>query len=730
MKISKQLWATLLALFLIAAITALPAFAAGTKVNFPLMSADGKDLVADQNTKYVVYLDQDAATKLITATLRIENGAASGKPIVFGGVGLEITFNDKVAPYYYDPQNNTFNPSRLYVNAGPTESAAEFDKYCYRPIPTFSTVGSSTVQNNASGRFIGAKISTVTEEGSITLAPGAAITIAQVYFMPVNGTDALNIDMFSFKWQVNADRLIRLSTWMANGSRFVVSNEDFPTSVATYVLSPATFKMHVQLPIPNVSPNNSARTITGYDSSTMAWADSANGAYSRTAPTIGSAARTIYVKAIGTNNYTGNDAEYGSYKMSLDSPAVEVRFNAVGSNDYTVTFNANGGSFSSGESTQIRYVAPNGTVGSDNMPANPTISSGESFSGWNTAYDGSGSSFTSSTAVNGNITVYAQYSGGGGGTINPPVTSEYTITFDKNYQPSPTVITTVSGIKSGESVGSRMPDNPTRVGFNFTGWNLSPTGTGTVFTSTTAVTGNWRVYAQWTAVNASVVDPNIGTTVTINPEQPPLAGFLADHIPYINGYPDNTVKPNNAITRAEVAAIFFRLLSSPEKNNPRTSVFRDAVEGSWYTQSVSYLASIEILTGYPDGTFKPNQSITRAEFAAVASRFDQLAVTTTNAFPDIENHWAKDYINSAYTKGWVSGYPDGTFKPQQDITRAEVVKVVNTMLNRKIRPEDIPPGIMRFTDYENHWAYADIVEASNDHNYTRKADGFEVWTLK
>jgi hypothetical protein len=105
-----------------------------------------------------------------------------------------------------------------------------------------------------------------------------------------------------------------------------------------------------------------------------------------------------------------------------------------------------------------------------------------------------------------------------------------------------------------------------------------------------------------------------------------------------------------------------------------------------------------------------------------------LDTTVSSGFPDIAGHWAAAYIDSAFAKGWVSGYPDGTFKPQQNITRAEVVKVVNTMLNRRIRAEDIPTGIRRFTDIEGHWAYADIVEASNGHDFQRRSDGYEIWT--
>jgi len=365
---------------------------------------------------------------------------------------------------------------------------------------------------------------------------------------------------------------------------------------------------------------------------------------------------------------------------------------------YTVTFNGNGGTLS-GSAT--RQVTPNTALGSG-MPNNPSRT-GYTFNGWNTALNGSGSSFTANTLVTRDITVYAQW------TQDEVGPTYYTVTFDGNGG-SPTSQTRT--VARGSSVGAgNMPSNMARTGYTFAGWNTRQDGTGTEFTGTTTVTSSIIVYARW----------NVDTLV-------PLTD---DHIAYIRGYPNNTVRPDNAITRAEVAMIFFRLIVDNNKNTPRTSGFKDVVSGAWYAQAVSYLASTDIIKGYPDGTFKPNQPITRAEFAAIASRFDRLEATSSNAFPDISNHWAKEAINSAAQKGWVDGYPDGTFLPQRNISRAEVVKIVNAMLNRMIQVEDIPLGIRNFTDLtSSHWAYANIVEAANEHDYVRKSDGYEIWTLR
>jgi hypothetical protein len=197
---------------------------------------------------------------------------------------------------------------------------------------------------------------------------------------------------------------------------------------------------------------------------------------------------------------------------------------------------------------------------------------------------------------------------------------------------------------------------------------------------------------------------------------PTLAGILEteNHIRYIYGYEDDTFKPNNPITRAEVAMMFFRLIKDTKKNNTINGVFTDVSGTSWYTQAVNYLAEINILKGYEDGTFKPNQNITRAEFSAIASRFDEMENGIENSFIDISrDFWAYENIMSAYSKGWIKGYPDNSFKPQNHITRAEAVAIINRMLDRKITEGILDDLKNLYKDLSvNHWAFKDIIMAS------------------
>jgi hypothetical protein len=206
------------------------------------------------------------------------------------------------------------------------------------------------------------------------------------------------------------------------------------------------------------------------------------------------------------------------------------------------------------------------------------------------------------------------------------------------------------------------------------------------------------------------------------------SAFLPDHIQYIFGYPDGSVRPDSTITRAEMAAMIFRLLADDAKNANYQIPFSDVEQGKWYSQAIAYLASQGIVAGYPDGTFRPDQPITRAEFAKMVAGFDELDETSRNSFSDTEGHWAAGFISSAAAKGWVSGYPDGTFQPEGGTTRAEAVTVINRMLNRQVALGDIPDWAPIYTDLtEAHWAYTAIIEASVTHSFEYKDDGFEIW---
>ena len=219
-----------------------------------------------------------------------------------------------------------------------------------------------------------------------------------------------------------------------------------------------------------------------------------------------------------------------------------------------------------------------------------------------------------------------------------------------------------------------------------------------------------------------------GSTKT---EAKPEPKHLERHEEYIAGYPDGTVRPDGKITRAEVSAIFARLTENSAPAN-YSSKFSDVRAYDWFCDSVMKLSKKDIIKGYPDGTFKPNKSITRAEFAVIASKYIKNPKAADETFSDVPmNHWAKDAIAKVKAEGWISGYTDGTFKPDAPITRAEAVSIVNRMFDRAADGEFVREHgfeIKKFNDLtDKHWAYYEIMEAVHTHDYERIDKRTERW---
>ena len=221
-------------------------------------------------------------------------------------------------------------------------------------------------------------------------------------------------------------------------------------------------------------------------------------------------------------------------------------------------------------------------------------------------------------------------------------------------------------------------------------------------------------------------------TVTI-PDDVPTGLNGKDHYAYVVGYPDGMVYPQKNITRAEVATIFFRLLTDEtrEANMTKSNSYNDMKEGAWYTCAVSTLSKMGIIKGYEDGSFKPDASISRAEFAAIAARFDPDGDKTPATFSDVSSHWAKDEISIAANHGWIKGYEDGSFKPDQKITRAETMTLVNRVLKRLPETkDDLHKDMKTWPDNQNEsaWFYLAVQEATNSHYQNLKKDGtHEKW---
>lgn len=261
---------------------------------------------------------------------------------------------------------------------------------------------------------------------------------------------------------------------------------------------------------------------------------------------------------------------------------------------------------------------------------------------------------------------------------------------------------------------------PSKDGYVFAGWSDGDTtyNAGDAVTVEHAMTFT----AQWKLEGEEIIAGMTGLLT--------VAGLgTDDHIAYVYGYPDGTVRPNGTITRAEVTTIFYRLLTSARRDEIFTSEnsFRDVNSSMWYNKAASSMAAGGYIQGYADGTFGANKPITRAEFVCLAARF---ATKTTGfaSYTDVDNgHWAARSIAICASNGWVQGYEDGTFRPDQPITRAEAMTIINRMLGRGVSKGYVCKGAVRYTDNNpGSWYYYEILEATNDHEY-RNARPFEQW---
>lgn len=244
-----------------------------------------------------------------------------------------------------------------------------------------------------------------------------------------------------------------------------------------------------------------------------------------------------------------------------------------------------------------------------------------------------------------------------------------------------------------------------------------------------------KVLAGWSLEEDGKVDYKVGDTFRMPGSSVDLYAVWKDaetesHNAYISGYPDGTVGPDKTITRAEAATMFYNLLAD---KNGDAKAFEDVPANQWYAKAVITLAGKGIISGYPDGTFKPNAPITRAEFVTMAMNFANADKGTVCSFPDVpQNMWYYGAIAGATQNGWISGYPDGTFGPDRYITRAEVTSVINRMENRAADMSfmmDHLNELRTFSDLSfGHWAYGSMMEAANGHDYTRaNQNSYEAW---
>ena len=370
-----------------------------------------------------------------------------------------------------------------------------------------------------------------------------------------------------------------------------------------------------------------------------------------------------------------------------------VLYRAIKKYSVTYTDGIGGTSFADEITSDLRRGTPTPTF----TGGTPTRS-GYTFTGWSPAV---------AATVTDNAVYTAQWkknsSGGGGGSH---ATKKYTLHYESNGG------TKYADEKYKGNKVVALDKTPSRVGYTFTGWYADQELTDKI--TKIKMTSDKTVYAGWKATDVPE---------TLNSD---------NHFAYIVGYEDGLVRPNADITRAEVAAIFFRLLKDDVRDSNLTAenAFNDVAFGLWHNKSISTMANVGILKGRTADTFVPNAPITRAEFAAICSRFDQSNVEIKSDFNDISGHWAEKEIRRAASLGWIKGYTDGSFKPDQNITRAEAASMINRMLHRLPETvEDLLDGMVQWQDNNpSDWYYINMQEATNSHDFKQKGEINEYWT--
>ena len=424
-------------------------------------------------------------------------------------------------------------------------------------------------------------------------------------------------------------------------------------------------------------------------------------------------------ESLNTSAHISGTVSDGSTVTSVMIPSKVCRTRMTA--HYSVFYHGN--EADSGETVDSRsYIFGDLAVVSENG----YVRDGHSFVGWNTQRDGSGTHHVpgSSITVTDHIHLYAQWTRNSSGDDSD---TGYTLRLTKLDAGDGTPL---SGAKFELwRVGTR---SDTRLGVyetNRYGWTQAEVSqSGDYYWVETVPPEGYRLDGGKHPTNTG---KNSRITV-YNTEAAVPALFTDDHYAYIVGVPGGTVRPNDSITRAGVATIFFRLLkdSVRDANLLTGNTYTDVPDGHWANAAISTMTGLDIVRGYDAAAFGPGDPITRAQFAAICARFDTGKSNGSRTFSDIKGHWAKAYIERAAELGWISGFQDGTFRPDAYITRAQAVTMINRMLNRVPEdPSDLLPGMNVWPDCRpGDWFYLAIQEATNSHDYRRKAGSYETWT--
>ena len=392
-----------------------------------------------------------------------------------------------------------------------------------------------------------------------------------------------------------------------------------------------------------------------------------------------------------THNHKGiiTDTDYTAETGTSSQAKSLVLYGAIQKFSVTYTDGIGGTSFADEVTSDLRRGTPTPAF----TGGTPTRS-GYTFTGWEPSV---------AATVTDNAVYTAQWAKNSSSSHH---STRYTLHYESNGG------TAYKDERYSSGTKVTLDKTPTRESYTFTGWYADKELTQKI--SSIKMTSEKTVYAGWKA--STVPDMLNGD----------------DHYAYVVGYSDGTVRPNANISRAEVATIFFRLLKKEVRDGNLTTenIFADVTNGQWHNKAISTMAKLGIVKGRRADSFDPDASITRAEFAAICARFNTKPVENSGSFSDISGHWAENEIERAAAFGWISGYPDGTFRPDARITRAEAMTMINRVLCRMPQSEsDLLNSMVTWPDNKpSDWHYLAVQEATNSHDFNRQGEVGESWT--
>ena len=392
-----------------------------------------------------------------------------------------------------------------------------------------------------------------------------------------------------------------------------------------------------------------------------------------------------------THNHKGiiSDTDYTAETGTSSQAKSLVLYGAIQKFSVTYTDGIGGTSFADEVTSDLRRGTPTPAF----TGGTPTRS-GYTFTGWEPSV---------AATVTDNAVYTAQWAKNSSSSHH---STRYTLHYESNGG------TAYKDERYSSGTKVTLDKTPTRESYTFTGWYADKELTQKI--SSIKMTSDKTVYAGWEAT---------GVPDKLNGD---------DHFAYVIGYPDGKVHPEGNISRAETATIFFRLLKSDIRDGNLTAdnEFSDVSDGQWHNKAVSTMAKLGIVKGRRADRFDPDASITRAEFAAICARFNTKPVENSGSFSDISGHWAENEIERAAAFGWISGYPDGTFRPDARITRAEAMTMINRVLCRMPQSEsDLLDSMVTWPDNKpSDWHYLAVQEATNSHDFNRQGEVGESWT--